>query len=79
MRIVPRILVVEELPQWVISSDTAAYHPRTRTIYLRADQGLGAFVHELGHHLIHLLGGRKRIQNGYDKISEALRRKRHRG
>ena len=30
----PKVLKVQELPQWIIESDKAAYHPHTNTIYL---------------------------------------------
>lgn len=47
-----------ELPQWIISSDIAAYHPFSRTIHIR--RGLGwkiipVMAHELTHWAIHLL------------------------
>ena len=68
MRVIPKVQVVEEIPQWIVSSDTAAYVPRTQTIYLREDQGAVALVHELGHHLIHLFHGKWKLQTMYDKL-----------
>ena len=45
-----KIVIVQELPQWIISSDVAAYHPATRTIYCRKDKWW-YIAHELGHWL----------------------------
>ena len=53
-----RIQTHATLPQWITSSDIAAYHPATRTIHLR--RGLGwrtipVLIHELTHWAIHAL------------------------
>ena len=48
-----RIVRCSELPQWIISSDRAAYHPFTRTIYITKWRYL---PHELRHYFIHALG-----------------------
>jgi hypothetical protein len=42
-----KIVKVKELPQWIISSDKAAYHPYSKTIYLTAWKYL---PHELIHY-----------------------------
>ena len=47
----PKIQRFEELPQWITSSDRAAYHPASNTIYIRNDQGLMTLLHEYGHWL----------------------------
>jgi hypothetical protein len=60
MVLIPRVEFHDELPQWIISSDTGAYHPWSSTIFIR--RGLGwrklviTFLHEIGHHIICLLG-----------------------
>jgi len=46
------IKFVKELPQWIISSDKAAYHPASNTIYIRQDMWWLIF-HELGHWIIY--------------------------
>ena len=48
----------DTLPEWITSSDIAAYHPASRTIHVRS--GLGwrlprVLAHELTHWLIHVL------------------------
>lgn len=47
---IPRIRLIDELPQWIISSDLACYCPRTDTIWCRRDKWWLVF-HELGHWL----------------------------
>jgi len=47
-----KIIKVKTLPQWIISSDKAAYHPYTKTIYLTKWRYL---PHELCHWLIDVL------------------------
>lgn len=47
----PNVIVCKELPQWITSSDTAAFHPASNTIYIREDQGLRVLAHEYGHWL----------------------------
>jgi hypothetical protein len=61
-----RIAICRSLPQWIISSSRAAYHPHTETIYLRWDC-LWALPHELCHWIIHkLLGNRQKLHNLLD-------------
>lgn len=60
-----KVKFVKEIPQWVIESDKAAYHPASNTIYLTKWQYL---IHELLHWLGHKLGGRGHwIHNLIDK------------
>ena len=71
MRLVPRIRVVDELPQWIIASDVAAYTPATYTIWIRRARRASMAVnlaHELVHHIIHILGGGRRLQLAYDRV-----------
>ena len=51
---IPRIKICRELPQWIIPSDKAAYHPATATIYIRRDC-LRYIFHELAHHFREIL------------------------
>jgi hypothetical protein len=48
--IFPRVILCDSLPQDILSSDKAAYHPATNTIYLRVDQWF-----RLPHELLHWL------------------------
>jgi hypothetical protein len=45
----PKVVVCREIPQWIISSDKAAYHPFSNTIYIRDDMPLRTWAHEYGH------------------------------
>lgn len=45
----PKIKVCKSLPQWIIVSDIAAYHPAGNTIYIRRGEGIQTLLHELGH------------------------------
>lgn len=48
----------DSLPQWIISSDIAAYHPHSKTIHMVRGLGWGlipTLAHELIHWLIHLI------------------------
>lgn len=45
----PKVIVCDELPQWITSSDKAAFHPFGNAIYIRSDQGLHELLHEYGH------------------------------
>ena len=59
MKVIPKILLVREIPDWIISSDTAAYQPYTTTIWLKRRNPFGMarnLFHELSHHLGCLLG-----------------------
>ena len=78
-----RIVFHPELPQWITSSDVAAYHPATRTIHMRRGLGMGSamvLVHELAHWAIHTLGLpealHKRIDNQDRRTRADHKRKR---
>ena len=70
-RLLPRVEFHDELPQWITSSDEAAYGPWTRTIYI-ATCGrskfsiIGSLLHELGHHLIEIAVGKPSWHYAYD-------------
>ena len=67
-----KINFVNELPQWIISSDVAAYHPYSKTIWIKNDLGLRTITilfHELKHWFIHIfLNNNKKFHNNIDKI-----------
>jgi hypothetical protein len=70
--LIPQLRIVKgELPQWIISSSRAAYHPASRTIWLtrrpRHEMALD-FAHEVGHHVIEVLTGSPKIQHAYDRV-----------
>lgn len=67
--IFPTIIHCQELPQWITSSDYAAYCPTIRTIYLRHGEEIWVLFHEIGHHIIELLGCNSTIQRAYDKLT----------
>lgn len=54
-----KIIFCDELPGWIISSDIGAYHPWSRTIYIRKRLGFwrtcATLLHELRHYAIHTL------------------------
>jgi len=66
-----RIKFVDELPQWITSSDVAAYHPHKETIWIK--KGLGfrvihVFTHEFTHWIIHkFLGNRRKLHDLIDR------------
>ena len=65
-RLIPRLRIVEELP-----GGFAAYHPWTRTIWLKRLsfwRMAWHLLHEVIHHVIDVLGGRKAVHNTYDRI-----------
>ena len=64
----PRILRVEELPQWITESDIACYDAATHTIWLSARATKGDFLHEWGHHIIEIVTGYAPFHRIYDKI-----------
>ena len=71
MRVVPSLNIVDGLHQWIISSDIAAYHPSSQTIWLKRQGSwrmLFNLSHERGHHVIHILGGNVSIQKLHEKI-----------
>jgi len=63
-----KIIRRSTLPQWIISSDRAAYHLATRTIYIRDDQGLFVLLHEIIHLILDMVG-LNRLQTNWDKVS----------
>lgn len=52
----PKIFFVAELPDWIMSSENAAYHPYTNQIWIRRDHWW-LIVHELIHWVAHKIGG----------------------
>ena len=73
-KLFPDIIICDELPQWIISSDRACYHPFSNTIYLRKDCKYLLF-HELGHYIIEVLTHSKKLHICYDKFSSKIRKK----
>lgn len=65
-----KIKFVNEIPQWIISSDIAAYHPATKTIWIRNNLGwktIPTLIHELTHWFIHkFLGNSEKLHNKLD-------------
>ncbi len=66
--IIPSVRLLNEIPQWIIASDKAAYHPWSRTIYLRKPFRICNFIHELGHHIVEIITGKERYHKLYDAI-----------
>ena len=61
----------ESLPQWITSSDIAAYHPASRTIFIKRGLGLNfipTLIHELTHWLIHLFHLPESLHNKLDGL-----------
>ena len=52
MRKLPTIIYHDELPQWIISSELAAYHPYLNIIHIRRDQNKWVLMHEYCHWFI---------------------------
>jgi hypothetical protein len=52
----PMIFFVDEIPDWILSSNTAAYHPRTNKIWIRKDRPW-LIMHELTHWVAHKIWG----------------------
>jgi len=50
---------VDELPQWITSSDVGAYHPFSKTIWIRTKLGVKrtiiVFIHEMCHWIIDII------------------------
>lgn len=71
MKRILKINFVDEIPQWIISSDIAAYHPSERTIWIRNDLGLRTIptlFHELKHYFIDIfLKNNVKYHNYIDK------------
>lgn len=68
----PIIKFVDEIPQWIISSDIAAYHPYTKTIWIRNNLGwektILILLHELTHWFIDVfLNNSEKYHNKIDK------------
>jgi len=65
-----RVIFVNELPQWIISSDVAAYHPGSKTIWMCNYLGwrvIPIFLHEICHWFIHIyLRNSNRLHNKLD-------------
>ena len=55
----PTVVRHRELPQWIISSDKACYHPVSNTIHIIKGAGLKILLHEYVHWLAHAIGGKK--------------------
>jgi hypothetical protein len=55
----PKIIVVDELPEWILSSDNSAYKPSTNEIWIRKDRLWKDIWHELGHWFGWQLSGRE--------------------
>ena len=72
MNVLPTIVYFRVMPQWVTVSRLGAYYPADRMIYLRYGVGLGTLFHEIGHHLIELLGGGPVVQRLYDRVAAWL-------
>lgn len=67
-----KIKFVNEIPQWIISSDVAAYHPASKTIWIRNNLGwktIPTLLHELTHWFIHkFLGNNEKLHSEADKL-----------
>lgn len=65
-----KIIIGETLPQWIMSSDKAAYHPPTKTIYIRRDLKyfILIWIHEIGHYLIDIIGGQHKAQMFWENL-----------
>lgn len=61
------------LPQWIISSPKAAYHPNSKTIWISVSECSGwwdfikTFLHEFTHYLIHTLGLTEKLHKILDE------------
>jgi len=49
-----KVRICDELPQWILETDKAAYNPLRKTIYIRRDLrfNISIWIHELGHYFI---------------------------
>lgn len=76
-KIIPNLIIHKyELPQWILSSDIAAYHPFTSTIHLRRNRGIkiiADFFHELCHHIFELFN-LKKYHIIFDRMYDKIRR-----
>jgi hypothetical protein len=70
-----KIKFVKEIPQWITSSDIAAYHPWTKTIWIRNNLGwktIPILLHELSHWFIHkFLKNKEKLHNKIDEKYKA--------
>lgn len=66
-----KIKFVNEIPQWIINSNIAAYHPFSKTIWIRNNLGLRTIpvlIHEITHWFIHVcLENNINLHNKLDK------------
>lgn len=67
-----KIKIVKELPQWIIVSDVGAYHPATRTIWIKENASIFILLHEIGHHIIEILTESKKIHQIYDRLTQEI-------
>lgn len=74
-----KIKLHNELPQWIISSDIAAYHPFTKTIHIRKKLGIrktiSVLIHELLHFLIEEIGQKMSRQDLSNKTHSWIDRR----
>jgi len=59
-----QLRIVKEIPQWVMSSDIAAYHPYSDTIYIRKT-GTISMLHSLFHECCHVVAHKLGCQFGH--------------
>jgi len=76
-RLFPRIEFLEELPDWIDSSDDAAYGPTTRTIYIAVSGRPKWYVawclsHEFGHHVIEVVSGKPSWHFFYEDVFDRV-------
>ena len=59
MKRLPTVIWHDKLPEWIASSEYAAYHPYGNAIHIRNDMGLRTLMHEYTHWLICSVFGEK--------------------
>jgi len=67
-----KIKFINELPQFIISSDIAAYHPHSKTIWIKNDlrllRTISVLIHEISHWFIHkFLNNNEKYHNMLDR------------
>lgn len=76
MNILPHIRVFKVMPGSAdgraLPSGRANYRPSEQTIYLSRNATFNDVLHELGHHLIHVLGGGYLEQCRYDAATSGI-------
>lgn len=78
-KILPGLVFLKKMPDWVISSNDAAYHPYSRTILIRNGLDVSKIelvewiLHELTHHIIEITFKKKHYHNIYDKFYNKIR------